>query len=49
MLVLETQTNNSDAIDFLRFGFELSGFDKNAYSNNDVEKHEVRLDMGIEL
>ena len=50
MLVLETQTNNSDAIDFyLRSGFELIGFDKTAYSNNDVEKHEVRLEMGMEL
>jgi hypothetical protein len=35
-------SNNSDAIDLI-------GFDKTVYSNNDVEKHEVKLEMGIEL
>jgi len=50
MLVLETQTNNSAAIDFyLKFRFELIGFDKAAYSNDDVEKREVRLEMGFTL
>jgi ribosomal protein S18 acetylase RimI-like enzyme len=50
MLVLETQTNNAAAIDFyLRFGFELIGFDKAAYSNDDIEKREVRLEMGMKL
>jgi len=50
MLVLETQTNNSFAIDFyLNFGFELIGFDKAAYSNDDVEKREIRLEMAIKL
>jgi len=50
MLVLETQTNNATAIDFyLRFGFELIGFDKAAYSNDDVAKREVRLEMGMKL
>jgi len=50
MLVLETQTNNATAIDFyLRFGFELIGFDKAAYSNDDVGKREVRLEMGMKL
>jgi ribosomal protein S18 acetylase RimI-like enzyme len=50
MLVLETQTNNATAVDFyLRFGFELTGLDKAAYSNDDVEKREVRLEMGMKL
>jgi ribosomal protein S18 acetylase RimI-like enzyme len=50
MLVLETQTNNSDAISFyLSFGFELIGFDTAAYSNEDIEKKEVRLELGMRL
>lgn len=50
MLVLETQTNNATAIDFyLRFGFELIGLDKAAYSNDDFGKREVRLEMGMKL
>ena len=50
MLVLETQTNNATAIDFyLRFGFDLIGLDTAAYSNDDVGKREVRLEMGMKL
>ena len=50
MLVLETQTNNATAIDFyLKFGFELIGLDTAAYSNDDVAKREVRLEMGMKL
>jgi ribosomal protein S18 acetylase RimI-like enzyme len=50
MLVLETQTNNDAAIDFyLNFGFELTGFDIAAYSNEDIEKKEVRLELGLKL
>jgi ribosomal protein S18 acetylase RimI-like enzyme len=50
MLVLETQSCNAPAIDFyLKYGFELIGFDTAAYSNNDVEKKEVRLEMGLKL
>lgn len=50
MLVLETQTNNAGAVGFyLRFGFELVGFDLAAYSNEDVEKKEVRLELGLKL
>jgi len=50
MLVLETQTNNATAIDFyLNFGFELVGFDIAAYSNEDIEKKEVRLELGLKL
>jgi len=50
MLVLETQSCNLSAIDFyLNYGFELIGFDTAAYSNNDMEKKEVRLEMGLKL
>jgi len=50
MLVLETQSCNSSAIDFyLKYGFELIGFDTVAYSNSDIEKKEVRLEMGLKL
>jgi ribosomal protein S18 acetylase RimI-like enzyme len=50
MLVLETQTNNANAIDFYRnFGFELIGFDLAAYSNEDTTKKEIRLELGLKL
>jgi ribosomal protein S18 acetylase RimI-like enzyme len=50
MLVLETQTNNADAIDFyMNFGFEFIGFDLAAYSNEDTSKKEVRLELGLKL
>jgi len=50
MLVLETQSNNATAISFyLNFGFELIGFDFAAYSNEDMEKKEVRLELGLKL
>jgi ribosomal protein S18 acetylase RimI-like enzyme len=50
MLVLETQTNNETAIEFyLNFGFKLIGLDIAAYSNEDVEKKEIRLEMGLKL
>jgi GNAT superfamily N-acetyltransferase len=50
MLVLETQTNNAPAVDFyLKFGFDLIGLDTAAYSNEDVAKREVRLEMGMKL
>jgi len=50
MLVLETQTNNDAAISFyLNFGFELVGLDTAAYSNEDIEKKEVRLELGLKL
>ena len=50
MLVLETQTNNAEAIEFyLQFGFSLIGLDVNAYSNEDIGKKEVRLEMGLKL
>lgn len=48
MLVLETQSCNVPAINFYRkHGFDLIGFDTAAYSNEDVEKKEVRLEFGL--
>jgi ribosomal protein S18 acetylase RimI-like enzyme len=50
MLVLETQTNKDAAIRFYsNFGFKLIGFDIAAYSNEDIEKKEVRLELGLKL
>jgi ribosomal protein S18 acetylase RimI-like enzyme len=50
MLVLETQTNNANAISFyLNFGFDLIGLDIAAYSNDDIGKREVRLELGLKL
>jgi ribosomal protein S18 acetylase RimI-like enzyme len=50
MLVLETQSCNTNAIQFyLKQGYELIGFDTTAYSNQDIEKNEVRLELGLKL
>lgn len=50
MLVLETQSCDVPAIGFyLRFGFELIGFDAAAYSNEDIAKKEVRLEFGLKI
>lgn len=50
MAVLETQTCNERAIRFYqKHGFEVIGFDLYAYSNNDPQRHEVRLEMGRRL
>jgi ribosomal protein S18 acetylase RimI-like enzyme len=50
MLVLETQTNLVPAIDFYEaLGFEFVGLDTAAYSNEDVDKKEVRLELGLRL
>lgn len=47
MLILETQSCNVSAISFyLKHGFELVGVDSAAYSNDDIEKGEVRLEFG---
>lgn len=46
-IILETQSCNVRAIAFyLSQGFELIGFDSCCYTNADVERHEVRFDMG---
>ena len=49
-IILETQSCNVRAIAFYRSqGFELIGFDSCCYTNRDVERHEIRLDMGYFL
>ena len=50
MIVLETQSCNVNAIGFYRRnGFEIIGFDLYAYSNDDPQRCEVRLEMGKKL
>jgi ribosomal protein S18 acetylase RimI-like enzyme len=50
MLVVETQSCNVSAINFyLKHGFELIGFDTGAYSNEDIERREVRLEFGLKI
>ena len=47
MIMLETQTCNIPAISFYRKqGFKLIGFDVASYTNSDIEKDEVRIEMG---
>ena len=47
VLMLETQSSNVNAVDFyLHEGFTLIGFDSCCYSNNDLERKEVRFNMG---
>ena len=47
MAVLETQTCNEKAIAFYKkHGFQIIGFDLYAYTNTDLERKEVRLEMG---
>lgn len=46
-IILETQSCNTNAIGFyLHQGFELIGFDKCCYQNNDIQRHEVRINLG---
>ena len=46
-LILETQSSNVNAVDFyLHEGFTLIGFDSCAYTNEDLKRKEVRLNMG---
>ena len=50
MAVLETQSCNAAATGFYRRnGFEIIGFDLYAYSNDDPERHEIRIEMGKKL
>lgn len=49
-IILETQSCNTAAISFYEHeGFRLIGFDSCCYSNNDITKKEVRIDMGYFL
>ena len=46
-IILETQSCNTNAIGFyLHQGFELIGFDKCCYTNKDIERREVRINLG---
>ncbi len=46
-IILETQSCNTGAIAFYQQeGFEMIGFDTCCYSNNDIERGEVRINMG---
>ena len=50
MAVLETQSYNYKAISFYKKnGFEIIGFDRYAYSNEDPEEHNMRIEMGKKL
>lgn len=47
MLMLETQSCNANAIGFyLHEGLTLIGFDACCYANNDLERKEVRIELG---
>ena len=47
-IILETQSCNTNAIGFyLHQGFELIGFDTCCYTNNDIGRHEVRVNLGF--
>jgi len=46
-LMLETQSGNENAIAFyLAQGLTLFGFDRSCYTNRDVERRDVRLELG---
>ena len=46
-VILETQSCNVNAIGFyLHEGFTLIGFDSCCYRNNDLERKEVRVELG---
>ena len=46
-IILETQSCNTNAIGFyLHEGFELIGLDKCCYTNKDIERREVRINLG---
>ena len=46
-IILETQSCNTNAIGFyLHQGFELIGFDTCCYTNNDIGRREIRLNLG---
>jgi hypothetical protein len=47
---LETQSCDVLAVDFcLKLGFKLIGFNSTAYSNEDIKKREVRMDLCLTL
>ena len=49
-IILETQSCNVRAIAFYRSqGFQLIGFDTCCYTNRDIERHEIRFNLGFFL
>ena len=47
-IILETQSCNTNAIGFyLHQGFELIGLDTCCYTNDDIGRHEVRINLGF--
>lgn len=49
-VILETQSCNTNAIGFyLHQGFELIGFDTCCYTNEDIARREVRVNLGFFL
>lgn len=47
-IILETQSCNTNAIGFyLHQGFEIVGFDTCCYTNNDIGRREVRINLGF--
>lgn len=45
-IILETQSCNSKAVDFyIKNEFRVNGIDLSSYTNDDVDKREVRLEM----
>lgn len=49
-IILETQSCNSKAMDFyMKNGFKVNGMDLSCYSNSDVEKREVRIEMVFKI
>ena len=47
-IILETQSCNTNAIGFyLHQGFEIIGFDTCCYTNNDIGRREVRINLGF--
>jgi ribosomal protein S18 acetylase RimI-like enzyme len=50
VIMLETQSRNESALSFyLSYGFTLIGFDACAYGNDDLNRKEVRMELGIYL
>ena len=49
-LILETQSCNAGAIAFyLSQGLTLQGFDASCYQNDDIARHEVRMEFGCRV
>lgn len=50
LIILETQTSNADGVAFyMAQGFDVIGYDITCYGDEDVERGEVRLELGFKL